>query len=134
MIAEELNWPGPEVSEKRVPDYEWAFIKASLQQESNEVAAKTYEFMFEEKPRVGTPYWLVRLAIHYGALVIGHRRAKKTLSGMEREMYRVLRTLDLNALKSSKVLWKYMWLHDVEDEQFSGRDLVTEYQYSQRAE
>lgn len=119
-----LEWPGPEVKKERVPDYEMAYMKAYLEDASNERAGNVFSAMFGHDPKKGLPYWMVRLCIYYGALSIGYGRKRLEMPGSERSMLRCLMQFDENALRSNKILWHKMYLHDVEDAKFGGRELV----------
>lgn len=118
------EWVGPEISKKREPDYEQAYMKAALEGSANALTFRTFEKMFGERPKAGTPYWLVRLAIYYAALEMGHKRFGRPMNGTDREMLRAVSKLDQNALRSNKVLWHHVYLHDLEPAEFDGREVV----------
>lgn len=120
-----LNWPGPKVVKRlNEPTYEWAYIKAYLEGQSNERTEKVYCEMFGDNPKKGVPFWLVRLAIYYGALQIGYGRLKKKMPSVEAAMFACVSKLNEKELRNNTVLMKHMWLHDAEDEDFGGRELV----------
>lgn len=119
-----INWPGPVIT-KRSPDYEWAYMKAYLEGESNERSEKVYTEMFGEKPKAGVPFWLVRLAIYYGALSIGYARTKKAMPPREKEMLACVSELNEAKLRNNAKLMHFMRLHDFEDANFGGRELVS---------
>ncbi len=122
-----LNWPLPEASSRHsdCPTFEYAAVKAHCEGASNLESARIYEEMFGKAPKKNVPYWLVRLAIYYGALEIGHTRTKHKMSGVDKTMAACVQRLDENELRTNKVLWHHMYLHDVEDKQFDGRELVS---------
>lgn len=120
----ELTWPGPKI-DKRSPSYEWAYMKAALEGSYNGDAALTYEKMFGDEPKKGAPYWLVRLAVYYGALQIGHTRTKRKMAGVEQRMLACVAKLDEKLLRNSPDLWHHLCLHDLEPAEFSGRELVS---------
>jgi hypothetical protein len=119
-----LNWPGPEIDKRRSPTYEWAFIKAHLEGESNERSHKVYVEMFGHEPKAGVPYWLVRLHIYYAALKIGYERTGKKQPSIEQTMLACLNRSDVNELRSNAVLIHHVRMHDFEDVMYGGREVV----------
>jgi hypothetical protein len=120
-----LNWPGPKIVKRlNEPTYEWAYIKAFLEGESNDRAYHTYEDMFGAAPKIGSPYWLVRLAIYYGALQLGYERTKKKIPSIEAAMLSCVSKLNEKELRNNTVLMHHVRAHDFEDNSFGGRELV----------
>lgn len=119
-----LNWPGKEVKLSQPVDYEQAYMKAALEGRNNADSALAYKEMFGLPPKSGTPYWLVRLAIYYGGLEIGHRRCKSKFTGVDASFASLVQRLDENELRNNKVMWHKMYLHDVEDAEFGGMERV----------
>lgn len=99
-------------------------MKAYLEGEANERAYRVYEDMFDKPPKSQTPYWLVRMAIYYGALLIGYARSGRRANGADEKMFACVKQLNENALRNNKVLWHQMHLHDLEPAEFGGRELV----------
>jgi len=119
-----LNWPGP-IIDKKSPTYEWAYIKAYLEGESNARTQKVYEEMFSKSCKKGVPFWLVRLAIYYGALNIGYTRLKKEQPSIEKSMLSCTEQLDEKELRNNPKLIHHVRIHDFEDASFGGRELVS---------
>lgn len=119
------EWTCAPVSKKRVPDCEFAYMKAALEDQNNGDSLIAYEAMYGLRPKMGAPYWLVRLAIYYGALEIGYRRIGRKMPTIDARMASAVKALDESALKSNKDLWHHMYLHDVEPAEFGGRELVS---------
>lgn len=119
-----LNWPGPEIKTTREPDYEWAYIKAHLVGNQNVESARVYAEMFSTPAAKNVPYWLVRLAVFYGALEIGYARTKRKMPGVDKVMAACVQRLNENELRNNVVLWHHMCLHDLEDAKFGGRELT----------
>jgi hypothetical protein len=119
-----LNWPGPVVDKKRNSEYEWAYIKAYLEGESNERTHRIYTEMYGSEPIKGVPYWLVRLAIYYGALSIGYERNHKKMPPIEAMMLSCVSKLNETELRDNVNLMKHMRRHDFEDAAFGGREVT----------
>lgn len=120
-----LNWPGPTFPKSHPVDYEQAYIKAALEGSPNGDSFQTYKSLFGNAPKVGTPYWLVRLAIYSAALEVGFARVGKKFGGVDATFAAAVYPLNENALRSNRVLWHRMYLHDVEPAVFGGRELVS---------
>lgn len=120
-----LNWPGPEIDKKRNSEYEWAYIKAYLEGQSNQRTENVYKDMYGKDSKKEVPYWLVRLSVYYGALVIGYNRTKKKMTGIESSMFACVSKLDEKELRNNTVLMHHIQLHDFEDAAFGGRELVS---------
>jgi hypothetical protein len=101
-----IEWVGPEISKRVSPTYEWAFMKAYLEDQPNERAFKVFEEMFGEAPKSKTPYWLVRLAIYYGSLMLGYIRSGKKAPSTEERMFAAAKQLDESALRNNKIFWR----------------------------
>lgn len=118
-----LNWPGEPVN-KHSPEYEWAYIKTYLEGESNERSQKVYEEMYGIPCKKGVPFWLVRLAVYYGALQIGYARTNKKQPSIEKELLACVSKLDVNELRNNPKLIHHVRLHDFEDASFGGREVT----------
>jgi len=118
-----LNWPGPEIN-KKSSEYEWAYIKTYLEGQPNERTQKVYEEMYGMKVTKGVPFWLIRLAIYYGALSIGYARTKHKMPSIEAAMLSCVSKLDEKELRNSEKLMHHVRLHDFEDASFGGRELT----------
>lgn len=113
-------WPYAPIEKTRYDDcetYEWAYMKAELEGQGKDKTMRAYNAMFGTSPKTGLPLWFIRMVIYYNALEIGHNRIGKigrTLNGPERAMLTCLNKMKPELLKSSRHLWHYLYLHDLE--------------------
>lgn len=120
-----LDWPLPEVTNHRhSPTYEWAAIKTHCESHSNEETRRIYTEMFGDEPKKGVPYWLVRVAIYYGALSLGYSRVKKKLPSIEAAMLACVSKLNVNDLRNNIVLIRHLRANDFEDAALGGCELT----------
>lgn len=107
-VAPEPVWVGADNAGKG-PNYEYEQMNAKLDGADAWMVKFAFQSMYGEGVDTShKPEWMLRLALLYGATLIGYNRCGKRMTDTEMRRYQIYRSLDVEAAVKESDIHKYM--------------------------
>jgi len=100
-------WIGTAPNAHEHPGFELNWMNAQLEGASDYLVRQAFTQMYG-KPSNGSPEWIARMALTYGAIWCSAKRRSNPLTATERRRFELCRALDVEAMKKETDMYKYM--------------------------